>query len=155
MSDSFEIFVEPDLQGPTVLKKIQSQIDKATVFPVVLFLKGPLGIGKTQFVKSFFAAFGGQQSDVQSPTFLKVLEYKNNAQKILVHADLYRVDKIEELERIGFLESLENASVVAIEWPEKLSQLAPDSALRRFFSKCVCYELRWKSLGRFTLELQK
>src|SRR6478609_2865132 len=56
----------------------------------ILLLSGPLGAGKTIFVKGICAALGIDSEDVTSPSFTLVNPYSGRLQ--LYHLDLYRLD---------------------------------------------------------------
>lgn len=78
----------------------------------VVFLQGPLGVGKTRFVKGMVRAFGFE-GVVKSPTYNLLLEYPT--QPKILHADLYRV---QSAAGIGFEEYLDEA-ISFIEWPNR------------------------------------
>lgn len=85
----------------------------------VIALIGDLGSGKTAFVQGL--ARGLEVPDeyyITSPTFTLINEYPGRC--ALVHVDLYRLDKIDDLEDIGLDEMLHGGSVIAIEWADKL-----------------------------------
>ena len=92
----------------------------------VITLSGPLGVGKTAFVRGLLAALG-HEGDVPSPSFAIVQPY-DNLDPFVWHVDLFRLDDPSELEELG----LESASdgVLLIEWPEKAGQGAWPEALR-------------------------
>ena len=79
----------------------------------VVCLTGDLGAGKTAFVQAIAKAFD-ITDQVQSPTFNILLQYKND-KVVLNHFDLYRLEKPEELEDIGFYEAIENDSISFVE----------------------------------------
>jgi tRNA threonylcarbamoyladenosine biosynthesis protein TsaE len=80
-------------------------------------LVGPLGSGKTTFVKALAKAFG--ENYAKSPTFTIVHCYKAKGRS-LYHIDLYRLNKVKELDAIGLDEMIDEPdSVAAIEWADK------------------------------------
>ncbi len=86
-----------------------------------LFLYGDLGVGKTTFTKEVLSALNFDATEIQSPTFLKVLTYKSKAkQKIqsALHMDAYRIDESKEFLRLG-LENLGEVDIGFVEWPER------------------------------------
>ena len=93
----------------------------------VVCLTGDLGAGKTAFVQSVAKAFN-ITDQVQSPTFNILLQYKNN--EILInHFDLYRLEKAQELEDIGFFEAIESKAFSFVEWAEKFKDQMPEDAI--------------------------
>jgi len=92
----------------------------------VLALKGPLGSGKTCFVRGLIRGLGGDPREVSSPTFVIAQEYSIGSDLAVIHIDAYRVSRSDELESIGWDETLEREDVIfAIEWPENLHDSLP------------------------------
>ena len=89
----------------------------------VIGLTGPLGAGKTEWVKGLAAGLGIGPDLVASPTFVIASEYPGR--RPLVHADFYRVESEGELEAAGFLDWLEPGRVVAIEWADRFPHALP------------------------------
>ena len=85
----------------------------------VLLLAGDLGAGKTTFVKGLAAGLGIDPSEVSSPTFTLLHEYRGG-RLTLYHADLYRLDKTAT-EDLGLEETGVRDGVLAIEWPDRLT----------------------------------
>lgn len=79
-------------------------------------LRGPLGAGKTSFVRALLHALG-HAGVVRSPTFTLVEPYECGSIKVL-HLDLYRLENAGELEFLGVREHFGEATIL-IEWPEK------------------------------------
>ncbi|MBN2854523.1 threonylcarbamoyl-AMP synthase [Patescibacteria group bacterium] len=105
--------------GMNILKYIDEPLDK----PLVFFLMGELGSGKTQFSKGL--ARGLNIKDlVKSPTFTILNEYNykfgTRAGKF-VHIDTWRIEDLNDLETIGIDEYLVENNVIAIEWANKFS----------------------------------
>ena len=103
----------------------------------VVALEGPMGSGKTCFVRGMVQGLGLDQSLVSSPTFVICQEYAappdSNAAHTasasktpLVHIDAYRLAGPAELESIGWEELLAAAdSIIAIEWPSRIEMALP------------------------------
>lgn len=82
----------------------------------LVLLAGPLGSGKTTFVRGM-ARGAGSDAQVQSPTFTLVRVYPGRVQ--LAHVDLYRVRAAGELADLGLDELLDEGAMV-IEWGDRL-----------------------------------
>ena len=96
----------------------------------VVALEGDLGAGKTTFIKGLALGLGLKSEDaVTSPTFAIMHVYETKP--TLYHFDLYRLEKVSEVQAIGFEEFIEDPNVICcIEWPQKAGNLIPKSAHR-------------------------
>ncbi|TVQ39899.1 MAG: tRNA (adenosine(37)-N6)-threonylcarbamoyltransferase complex ATPase subunit type 1 TsaE [Spirochaetaceae bacterium] len=93
----------------------------------VVALRGPMGAGKTVFVKGIADAFGVREP-VTSATFTIITEYEGRIP--LVHADLYRLHGSAEAAETGLQDYLRDSSVVVvIEWAERASDLYPSDTI--------------------------
>lgn len=93
----------------------------------VVCLKGILGAGKTHFVKGIAAAFGIDETEVHSPTFTLIHEYKGRIP--LYHFDCYRLKSVREALEIGIEEYLYGEGVSVIEWPERIQEVVPEHSI--------------------------
>ena len=93
----------------------------------VIALIGDLGSGKTQFVKGFVAGVGSE-TEVTSPTFVLVHEYEDGRLPVY-HFDFYRVEKADEIVRIGFDDYVFGDGVTLIEWADRYPDLVPKGAI--------------------------
>lgn len=86
----------------------------------ILLLSGPLGAGKTIFVKGMCSALGIDEEDVTSPSFTLVNPYSGRLQ--LYHIDLYRLDEGASAAHAVDLDDLlsDEQSVIVIEWAERM-----------------------------------
>lgn len=89
----------------------------------VVLLAGNLGAGKTAFVRGLAAGLGIDPTEVSSPTFTIVHEYRGG-RLTLFHADLYRLEQAAT-EDIGLEEMGVKDGVLAIEWPDRLTHTLP------------------------------
>jgi len=88
--------------------------------PLIIALTGDLGSGKTVFVQGLAKGLEVPADYyITSPTYTLINQYPGRCP--LVHADLYRLEHINELEDIGLDELLDDQAVIAIEWVEKLA----------------------------------
>jgi tRNA threonylcarbamoyl adenosine modification protein YjeE len=83
----------------------------------LLRLEGPLGAGKTTFVRGLVRGLGSS-GHVMSPTFQLVRVYPGRLP--LAHADLYRLERAAELGELGFDELLDEG-VLVVEWGDRLA----------------------------------
>jgi tRNA threonylcarbamoyladenosine biosynthesis protein TsaE len=92
-----------------------------------LLLIGDLGAGKTCLVQGMAEALGISEP-ITSPTFALAQHY-DGSQGSLVHLDLYRLEQPAAADELLAQEE-ENAhelgAVLAVEWPERLSQIPAD-----------------------------
>lgn len=98
----------------------------------VLLLDGPVGAGKSHFARSLIQSLQDIPEDVPSPTFTLVQTYDTTRGPIW-HADLYRMSGPDEIEDLGLLEAFDEA-ICLVEWPDRLGDLAPETALRLVFT---------------------
>ena len=86
----------------------------------ILLLSGPLGAGKTIFVKGVCAALGIAEEDVTSPSFTLVNPHFGRLR--LYHIDLYRLDEGASAAHAVDLDELlvDEQAVIVIEWPERM-----------------------------------
>ncbi|MGC8509405.1 MAG: tRNA (adenosine(37)-N6)-threonylcarbamoyltransferase complex ATPase subunit type 1 TsaE [Acidimicrobiales bacterium] len=85
----------------------------------VVLLTGPLGAGKTTFVQGVARGLGVTER-VTSPTFTMVRPHACHAGAIttLWHADLYRVESLDEVWDLALGELVEESGVALVEWGE-------------------------------------
>lgn len=90
---------------------------------LVITLDGPLGAGKTHFVKAFGEALGVPASEINSPTYVIVQHYAGRLQ--LHHLDLYRLKDEDEWYELGADELFESTGVCLVEWANRFPRLLP------------------------------
>ena len=85
----------------------------------IVLLQGPIGAGKTSFVKGIAEGLSISE-DITSPTF--ALSHHYNSGKIpLIHLDLYRLGNISSAKEVFFSEeeeAIQRQAILVIEWPE-------------------------------------
>jgi tRNA threonylcarbamoyladenosine biosynthesis protein TsaE len=93
----------------------------------IIGLSGPLGSGKTEFVRGIAGAFSIRHA-ITSPTFTLSKTYAVAGSRVrhLVHVDAYR---LETPENISATEAMDlwgrPDAITLIEWPERLQGVAP------------------------------
>jgi ATPase, YjeE family len=96
---------------------------RAAQAPLLVVIHGELGAGKTTLVQSICAGYGVTE-EVTSPTFALVHEYQA-ARSPVYHLDLYRLDRADQLDALGWDEMLAARAVVLLEWPERAGDRLP------------------------------
>lgn len=91
-------------------------------------LEGPLGAGKTTFVRHLLHALG-VEGRIKSPTYAVVETYELDAHAIS-HFDFYRFDDPQEWEDAGLRELFGAPGLKLVEWAEKAQPLLPIPDLR-------------------------
>ncbi len=114
--------------SPEETMALAERLGQAAEKGTVLCLVGDLGAGKTLFTQGFARGLG-VKDDVTSPTFALMNQYQGRVP--VTHFDLYRLEREEELDEIGFYEFAEPAGgVVLIEWADKFPDALPEPCIR-------------------------
>jgi len=113
---------------PADTERLGAALGRVAAPGTVIGLVGDLGAGKTLFVQGLARGLAvPDNTRVVSPTFTLVNEYPGGRLP-LHHADLYRLEREQELDQIGLDEVIRGDGVVAIEWADRFDVL-PDDAL--------------------------
>jgi tRNA threonylcarbamoyladenosine biosynthesis protein TsaE len=94
----------------------------------VIAFEGEMGAGKTTLI-SALAATLGMADDVSSPTFALVNEYRDGHGRPVYHFDFYRIESLDEAERMGATEYLDSGYLCLVEWPARVAALLPTPRL--------------------------
>jgi tRNA threonylcarbamoyladenosine biosynthesis protein TsaE len=84
----------------------------------IVLIEGDLGAGKTTFVQGLADGLG-VRGPVASPTFtlMRVLDCEEGRPiRRLLHADLYRLEHLQEVVDLGLVELVDEDAVAAVEW---------------------------------------
>ena len=109
-----------------------SLADRTALRDAFIELRGPLGAGKTTFVRHLLKSLG-VEGRVKSPTYTLMEPYRSDASHgafEIAHFDFYRFDDAQEWEDAGFREVFANPGLKLVEWPEKAAELLPRCDLR-------------------------
>lgn len=90
----------------------------------LLILTGPLGAGKTAFVRGLTKGRGLDSKMVNSPSYTFINEYPGK--RPVYHFDLYRINDPRELYEIGWEDYLNRSGLVVVEWGDKAAELLPE-----------------------------
>ena len=90
-------------------------------------LHGPLGAGKTTFVRHLLRALG-VQGRIKSPTYA-VVEPHEAPGLAAFHFDFYRFNDPREWEDAGFRDIFSSPGLKLAEWPDKAAGLLPAADL--------------------------
>lgn len=69
---------------------------------------------------------------VQSPTFVYLHHYPTRPSTY--HFDLYRLKSCDDFLAMGFDEYFEKEGITAIEWPERISSILPQTTIHIYLS---------------------
>lgn len=89
----------------------------------VVLLFGPLGAGKTVFVRGLASGMGLQPDEIRSPSFTLINEHRGRF--TFYHVDLYRLAHAS-LADLGLEDLYRSDAVVAVEWAERLEEAGWD-----------------------------
>lgn len=119
----------PNLQAT---EKLAQKIAPYLRVEDVILLSGPMGVGKTAFVRALLRSVcNDSEMEVPSPSFTLVQIY-DGPEFSLYHYDLWRLDHEQDLIELDWEDAREG--VVLVEWPERLPDFFPDNALHISFS---------------------
>ncbi|MBW0089798.1 tRNA (adenosine(37)-N6)-threonylcarbamoyltransferase complex ATPase subunit type 1 TsaE [Pseudonocardia sp. KRD-184] len=122
-----EVPLDTDLELPDVAdtEALGERLAAGLAAGDLVVLSGPLGAGKTAFVRGLARGLG-VSGPVTSPTFVIAREHRAGARGVpLVHVDAYRLglaaDVAAELDDLDLDTDLADA-VVAVEWGEGVAE---------------------------------
>ena len=96
----------------------------------VFAFDGPMGAGKTTFIKKLCEEMGTMDV-VNSPTFaiVNVYDVEQPYHGEVYHFDCYRLKELREALDLGAEEYLYSGNYCFIEWPEKIKALLPEETV--------------------------
>jgi tRNA threonylcarbamoyladenosine biosynthesis protein TsaE len=101
------------------------QLGAALKAPVLLFLAGDLGAGKTTLTKGIVSGAGGtKEEEITSPTFTLIHKYSGATpatnSPAIYHIDLYRIEGAQDLATLGLDDIFDENAIVIVEWPDRM-----------------------------------
>jgi len=109
------------------LQRWGHRIGRLVDTPVALCLEGALGAGKSVLARAIGEG-AGVEAPMPSPSFNLLFRYRmRDRDGELLHLDLYRLDRAEELWELGWEEACAEGQIVVVEWPERAGTLLPES----------------------------
>ena len=127
-STSYNSSVVDEIDLKKIAVKLATYVKKNPQ-PLIIYLIGHLGAGKTSFAREFISVYGFNK--VKSPTYSIVESYPlyvRGSTSYINHFDCYRLTCPKELEEMGLRDYLTN-NICLFEWPEKAIGVIPDAQI--------------------------
>ncbi len=112
--------------NPEETKILGKEIGKLLGEGDLVALNGDLGAGKTSLIQGIALGLNSEDK-VSSPSFSLIKEYSGD--RPIYHFDLYRLNRPEELEDLGYEEYFYGKGITLIEWAEKIQKYLPEQLL--------------------------
>jgi len=117
-----------DTESPAATRELGAKLGNAlraapNTSPIVIYLSGELGAGKTTFVSGLLRAMGVTGA-VRSPTYTLIEPY-DLGERAIYHLDLYRLSDARDLEMLALRDLLQPGSVLLVEWAERGAGVLP------------------------------
>jgi tRNA threonylcarbamoyladenosine biosynthesis protein TsaE len=116
-AESSEALLKSDSEKNTI--EIGERLGGLVPAGTTISLEGGLGVGKTVLAKGLCSGLGVSE-EVLSPSFILVEEYKGVLP--VFHFDLYRLEKVREIDDLGLYDAIDGRNVVVIEWGDRLPE---------------------------------
>ena len=99
----------------------------------IILFSGDLGSGKTTLIQLICKKLHVKEN-VLSPTFNLINEYRSEENIKIYHFDLYRINSIQDLIDIDFIEYLDSGNYCFIEWPNICKDLIKEDYTEVFMN---------------------
>ena len=119
--------MERVVESAEAMRALAAALGERVASGDAIALVGDLGAGKTVFVQGLAAGLG-YQGPVTSPTFTLIHVYQGG-RTTLFHADLYRLEREEELEEVGLDDIFRQDGVAVVEWADRFPHVMPEDRL--------------------------
>ncbi len=90
------------------IESVSLEIKEVIQKPAIVIVTGEMGVGKTTLIKEIIG------KDAASPTYSLIAEHG-----FFLHADFYRIEKVEEIIHLELNLVLQGKHLAFIEWGEK------------------------------------
>lgn len=121
-----EIKIESLEKLPEAAKEFMALMGDETVYA----FHGPMGAGKTTFIRALCQQLGVDAEEANSPSFSIINEYRSDTTaELIYHFDLYRLESIDEALEIGVEDYFDSGALCLLEWPERIEALLPDDTV--------------------------
>lgn len=149
--------IEFPLPGLLATRRLAAQIALGlqTVLgrsPFTIALSGPLGSGKTQWIRYLCEELGVPPESVTSPTYVLLQRYRAGGSEIY-HLDYYRLQQATQVWDLGVDELQEQPVLILVEWADQFPEtLAADHLHLEFFqsSESQCSDTNFMRNVRIT-----
>ncbi len=101
------------------------RIGREVQVPIFVGLRGQLGAGKSVLARAI-ARGAGVRAVIPSPTFNLLFRYPARDRVEVVHLDLFRLRRPDELWELGWEELGLGPEIVLVEWPERAAGNLPE-----------------------------
>jgi tRNA threonylcarbamoyladenosine biosynthesis protein TsaE len=117
-------------RSPEETRRLGARLGEALRAGNRVLLVGPLGAGKTLFIRGLAEGLGVRDADeVVSPTFILAQRFEGRGGLAFHHVDLYRIDTLSDWHGAGLDEIAADESIVAaFEWGEKIPYVLPGAS---------------------------
>ena len=122
------------IQNLEETKQVAAQFLEYVGEHTLFALYGPMGVGKTTFVKAVGECLG-VEDDITSPTFAIVNEYLTAQGDSIYHFDFYRLKEASEALDFGCEEYFYSGCKCFMEWPEKIEEFLPEEVVNCYFTE--------------------
>lgn len=112
--------------GVEATRELAAALSRLVAPGDLILLAGELGAGKTAFAQGLGAGLGISEQ-ITSPTFTLARHYEGRL--TLHHVDVYRLERLSEMQDIGLAELLDSDGVVVIEWGDAIAPALPAAYL--------------------------
>lgn len=119
--------------GESAMEQVGRWLAATLGTPLVIYLEGGLGAGKTTLSRGILRG-KGHTGSVKSPTYTLVEPY-SLADCNVYHFDLYRLSDPDELEWLGIREYFTPGSLCLIEWPQNGLGVLPNPDIKLTIEK--------------------